>query len=484
VVNKVLAYVRERRLTQPGDRIIVAVSGGADSVALLRVLIELRPELAIGLSVAHFNHKIRGPEAESDERFVRALAGKFELKYHSGCGDAPAYARAHKMSLETAARELRQQWFTGLLRPEHGDKVATAHTLDDQAETVMMRVLRGAGPRGLSGIAPWQKEKSLVRPMLGVMRSEVETWLKSIGQPWCEDSTNRDLHHTRNRIRHELLPALQRDYNPAVRQTLADLAEIARAEEDYWNAETANLTARLVRFGKPSRSGRSHASGSNTTEDEVLAVEFKALLSLPQALQRRLLRTIAGQLGAALEFRHIHDLLEFAELKKPGKTLVLPGGLAAVRTLRELQFSRRPEAPAIREYCYRLRVPGEVSIPELGLGLRAQIISAAERLSRYNSAQHQLLDRASLAAELTVRSWRAGDRYFPAHTRYPKKVKELLQRGRMGRELSSPDRALWPVIESAGEIVWMRGLPVSGAFAAKLGEAVLIEEIKIGEAEL
>ncbi|MBZ5526030.1 MAG: tRNA lysidine(34) synthetase TilS [Acidobacteriia bacterium] len=479
MVGKVLAYIRERRLIQPGDRIITAVSGGADSVALLRVLIELRPELAIGISVAHFNHKIRGPEAESDEEFVRALTRQLELEFHSGSGDVPAYAREQKMSLEAAARELRQQWFAGLIRQSRGDRIATAHTLDDQAETVLMRVFRGAGSRGLAGIAPWQKEKSLVRPMLCVARSEVEAWLKSLGQPWREDSTNRDLHHTRNRIRHELLPALQRNYNPAIRQTLADLAEIARAEEDYWNTTTADLAARLIRAGKPSRSGRSGA-----TADSVLAVELSALLSLPLALQRRLLRSIAERLGAALEFTHIHELLEFAQQKKPGKTLELPGGLAATRTLRELQISRRPHAPAARDYCYLLSVPGEVSIPELGLGLRAQLVSPADALSRYNSAHYQLLDRASLAPELKVRNWRAGDRYFPAHTRYPKKVKELLQPGRVGHELLPQERACWPVIESAGEIVWMRGFPVPRAFAAKSGEAVLIEELTTNGAGL
>lgn len=479
MVEKLLAYLREHRLIQPGDRIVAAVSGGADSVALLRALIELRPELAIGLSVAHFNHHIRGAEADADQEFVRELAAKFELEFHLGSADVPAHARENKMSLETAARELRHQWFAGLLQQSRGNKIATAHTLDDQAETVLMRILRGSGSRGLAGIAPWQKEKSLVRPMLGVTRGEVESWLNSLGQPWREDSTNRDPHHTRNRIRHELLPALQRDYNPAVRQTLADLAELARGEEDYWSAETEQLAARLVRAGKPSRSGRSSAA-----EGEVIAVELRALRALPLALQRRLLRAMAGQLGGALEFRHIHELLEFAAQKKPGLKLELPGGLRGLLTLRELQINRGARPSVAAQYCYPLKVPGEVSIPELGVTLSAQLVSPEQRLSRYNSGHYQLLDRASLAPELKVRNWRAGDRYFPAHTRNPKKVKELLQRGRIGVELSPEQRACWPVIESAGEIIWMKGFPVPQAFAAGAGEAVLIEEQIPNGAEL
>jgi len=473
VVGKVLTYIREQRLIQPGDRVFAAVSGGADSVALLRLLLELRPELAIGLSVAHFNHRIRGEEADRDEQFVRELAGRFDLEFHCGSGDAIAFARDQKMSLETAARELRHQWFAGLLRQYPGGKIATAHTQDDQAETVLMRVLRGSGPRGLAGISPLQKEKSLVRPMLCVTRAEVEAWLGTLGQAWREDASNRDLHHTRNRIRHELLPTLRRDYNPAVRQTLADLAEIARAEEDYWSDQIAALAARLVRRGKPSRSGRSAAG------NPVLAVELAALLAMPLAVQRRLLRFMAGQLGAALEFRHVHELVEFACQRKPGKTLELLGALAVNCTPRELQISRRSES-AVQQYCYVLRVPGQIEVPELGTSLRAQLVSLGSAVSGYNSAQHtQLLDRALLAPELKVRNWHAGDRYFPAHTGSPKKVKDLLQRGRIGHELLPAERSAWPVIESAGQLVWMRGFPVPQAFAAKSGEAVLIEEVTL-----
>lgn len=471
MVAKVLAYIREHGLIQPGNRIIAAVSGGADSVALLRLLLELRPELGIGLAVAHFNHGIRGDEAAADESFVREMAEHFELQFHGGSGDARAFAREQKMSLETAARELRHRFFAELL-PSGGDmKIATAHTQDDQAETVMMRVLRGAGSRGLAGIAPLQKEKSLVRPMLCVTRNEIEAWLRSLGQPWREDSTNRDLHHTRNRVRHELLPALRRDYNPSVDQTLADLAEIARAEEDYWSGQIRALADRLVRPGRPSRSGRS--SG----HVPVLAIELTGLLALPLALQRRLVRRMAEELGASLEFKHVHELIEFARFKKPGKALELPGGLTATCTQRELQLSQVTEN-VIPGYCYPLLVPGEVEVPELGTILRAQVISPGSGLSGYNPIQHpQLLDRALLAPELKVRNWQAGDRYFPAHTRSPRKVKELLQRGRIGHELLPAERSAWPVIESAGEIVWMRGFPVPQAFTAKSGEAILIEEI-------
>ena len=245
VKEKVFKYIRQQRLLRPGERVAVAVSGGADSVALLRVLLELREELGIVLSVAHFHHQIRGAEADSDQQFVADMARQFQLELHTGSANVPAHARESKLSLESAARELRHRWFRELVEQGHTDKIATAHNLDDQAETVLMRILRGTGVRGLAGIAPEQREKRLVRPLLGITRAEIEDYLNSIQQPWRTDSTNLDLSHTRNRVRHVLLPLLGKDFNPAIRQTLAELGELARLEDDYWRKELAALLPAL-----------------------------------------------------------------------------------------------------------------------------------------------------------------------------------------------------------------------------------------------
>src|SRR4051812_33590756 len=253
---KIAKYIRKHGLIAPGDRIGVAVSGGADSVALLRALLELRGELGCVLAVVHFNHKIR-TEADSDAEFVQSLARQFGLEFFGGAGDAKAFARERRVSLETAARELRY----GFLGTLSLDKVATAHTLDDQAETVLMKVVRGAGTKGLSGIWPCVRRQAaggrrqenrtaeggcatqpmIVRPMLGVRRREVEAYLRSLGQAWREDATNRDVKHTRNKVRHELLPLLEAEYNPNIYQQLADAAEVARAEEECWDAEVQDF---------------------------------------------------------------------------------------------------------------------------------------------------------------------------------------------------------------------------------------------------
>jgi tRNA(Ile)-lysidine synthase len=497
--DKVQKQIREQRLLVPGDRVAMGVSGGADSVALLRLLLELREALGIVLSVAHFHHQIRGAEADADQQFVRELAEKYQLEFYSGLADVPAHARERKLSLESAARELRHGWFAGLVAGGCTDKIATAHTLDDQAETVLMRILRGTGARGLAGIAPEHKEKHLIRPLLGATRNEIEEYLNEIQQTWRNDSSNQDLHHTRNRLRHTLLPLLESEFNPAIRQTLADLAEVARAEDEYWRNELASLLPRIVREGKPTRSGRSASGNASDT----LALELSALRSLPQAVQRLVLLQTAAQLGAVLEFKHIQQLAELIHCPQSVGAVSLPGNLQAECSLRELRFSLKPpEVPQC--YGYPLAIPGEVHIPELGKTIRARVLTALptqaqnrggngeslsihaqERrangeplkptISGYN--MDSLLSRTLLAPQLTVRNWRTGDRFFPAHSHSPKKVKELLQSSRLGVQLSSGERKLWPVIESAGEIVWMRGFPVPQAFMAQRGEAVLIEEI-------
>ncbi|HWS17819.1 MAG TPA: tRNA lysidine(34) synthetase TilS [Candidatus Elarobacter sp.] len=473
MLEDVLKYIGEQHLLNPGERVAVACSGGADSVALLYILLELRETLGIVLSVTHFHHQIRGAEADTDNKFVEELAASFQLVFHSGSGNVLEHAAESKSSIETAARELRHQWFAELIKQGKTDKIATAHTLDDQAETVLMRILRGTGARGLAGIAPSQKAKHLVRPLLTTSRPEVEAYLKAKGQCWREDSSNLDLGHTRNRIRHTLLPLLERDFNPAIRQTLAGLAELAQAEDEYWGNELASLLPRLVQEGKPSRSGRSSSGESQG----VLALDLSALRVLPLAIRRQVMHGTAQRLGVSLEFKHVQQLTALAEHGKPGAKLVLPDGLRANRTAREIQFSRNVQKTP-ENYCYFLPIPGEVAVSELGITIRARLISdGKQKGSGYNGAT--LLNSSLLGRRLTVRNWRAGDKFFPAHSQSPKKVKELLQPGRLGQEFSYAQRKAWLVIESAGQIVWMRSFPASQDFASSSGDAVLIEEIKM-----
>ena len=466
--RKVLQYIREHDLMRAGDRVGVAVSGGADSVALLRVLLELRSELGVVLSVVHFNHKIRGPEAEADEEFVGKLAEKYRLEFLCTSGDVPRYAESKGIGLEAAGREMRYDYFRSLLG-ESVDVVATAHTADDQAETVLMRVIRGAGTKGLAGIHPvqWVKKSrslparavrddtgsakwAIVRPMLAVRRKEVDTYLRELGQEWREDLSNRDQRHLRNRVRHTLLPLLEREFNPAVVEVLSDLAEVARGEEEYWAAELQRVTQREV----------------------LESMECGRLKQLPIAVQRRVIREAAERAGCSLEFQHVEQVRKLVSAEV-GKKVELPQGWSAKRerdAIRLLAESRAGDRP---DYEHRLEVPGEVRIPELGSVIRAFFVPRQESRSGYNP-QHAW-DPRKLAPELVIRNWRAGDRFRPAHTKSEKKLKELLQE----RRVPAGERSRWPVAVSGGTIVWVRGFPPAQGCAAGPGceRALAIEEI-------
>jgi tRNA(Ile)-lysidine synthase len=574
-----LSHTRQDELLEAGDRVGVAVSGGIDSIALLRLLIEVRFELGIVVSAVHFNHKLRGAESEADQEFVAGLAREFGLEFYCSHGDVAGLAAAEHRGVEAAARELRYGFFRQLLvgesiataqaAPHLGldrsagsaaphqsfpqglkpdslvnvngtaeavpfpistsanaaplqsetssavllDKIATGHTLDDQAETVLMRLIRGTGMRGLGGIYPRVVVEDedggecgeIIRPLLGVRRGELERYLKDIGQAWREDSSNADAKFTRNRVRHLLLPMLEREFNPAVVENLSELAKIARDEEDYWEGEVSGWMGTVVQWaeeetrelvqiqpaiapaGAVVETPVEAADGADLYEvprfvrDDKefgnISISRPWLLTEPRAVQRRVVKAVGEQAGIPLEFKHVQEALRFAAEDGPaGKELSLPRGWKIVREADAMIFTapdlRRLER--VSDYEYRLNIPGRVFIPELGVVIEALRLAPVAGGAGYNP--QQLLRTDLLPQLLSVRNWRAGDRFWPAHTKSAKKVKELLQE----RHIEQPVRRLWPIVVSGDEIVWMRGFPVPVRLRAAPGqEAVLIREIPL-----
>ncbi len=538
---------------RPGERVGVAVSGGIDSVALLRLLLELRHDLGMVLSVVHFNHKLRGTEADADQAFVEALAREHGLEFYVSSGDAAELAKREHSGVEAAARELRYGFFYRLLagaseaeaatsagsdrsarsaaspkdepqglKPKakeatlrgaeapllHGsstahrraqlDKMVTAHTLDDQAETVLMRVIRGTGLRGLGGIYPRivveheddEGHGEIVRPLLGVRRCELQSYLADLRQPWREDSTNAESAFTRNRVRKTLLPILAQEFNPSVMESLSELAEIARDEEDYWEGELSGWWGTVVQWIEPQwaqEGGNSErllqirplGSAPGTEEEKDVATTASVsrpwLLTEPKAVQRRVIKAIGEQAGIPLEFRHVEEILRFAVEEGPaGKELSLPLGWRLVREAEQVLFvAPGPQIRKPTDYQYSLPVPGSVFVPELGETVEALRLTYDSANAEYNA--QQLLGAELLRHPLILRNWRAGDRFWPPHTKEPKKVKELLQE----RHVHEAERRLWPVVVSGDQIVWMRGFAVPAKLAAEAGgEVVLIRELE------
>jgi len=446
LVERVLETIRKRKLIKAGERVAVAVSGGADSVALLLLLLELRGELGIVLSVAHVNHKLRGEESDEDERFVVDLARQHDLELLVRV--APVN-QERGSGIEAAARALRYDFFRELARTGRVRKIATAHTLDDQAETVLLRMLRGTGIRGLAGIHPrlvlekeGHKSGEVVRPLLEVRRAELQEFLRARGQEWREDSSNRDPSFLRNRVRLAMLPVLKESFGEAAVENLANLAEIARAEEEHWEHGHPEVRA---------------AEGD---------LKVAPLSELPLAAQRRLVRnwleTNAGP--GNVSFRAIEDVLELAA-GAAGRTLGLPGGRILRRTQRELRWETGDRQPS--DYEYVLPVPGSVEVGELGVRIEAALMDW-DRVPE--SERQQVLDPGKVSGEVRIRNWRAGDRFWPANTRQAKKVKELLS----DRHAVGIEKKLWPVIEAGGELVWLRGFAAPAAVQPVRGAARVI----------
>jgi tRNA(Ile)-lysidine synthase len=343
----------DRTNIQPGNRICAAISGGADSVALLLTLHAAnttpRESLGVGLSAVHINHHLRGEESNADQQFVEDLCIALGIPLHLHHADIPERIATTNEGIEEAARNARYEFFSTLLASGHADAVLTAHTLDDQAETVLMKLLRGAWTEGLSAIHPivTQPKGKILRPFLQTRRAEIESFLKAANQPWREDSTNTDTTFTRNRIRHELLPQL-RTFNPSIDQTLANLAELAREEESRWQTELTRLLPQLLLPGKPVRGGG--RAVSTAPGEASIAIELDRLRPLEPALRRRVLRAAARQLGARLTFDETARLLALAGLQpyppvgpptvaaRTGATLHLSNNLRADRTPRELRL--------------------------------------------------------------------------------------------------------------------------------------------------
>jgi tRNA(Ile)-lysidine synthase len=352
-----------RSLMSAGDRVCVAVSGGADSVALLLALSEANRErkaLGVVLTAVHVHHGLRSAEADADEAFVRELCDKLGVPLVVERVNVPARQAAEREGLEEAARELRYRVFWELMKSSRADVVATAHTLDDQAETVVMKLLRGAWTEGIGGIAPAVESGvrgRIVRPLLGARRAEVEAYLRERGQTWREDATNRDVSLMRNRVRHELIPIL-RGFNPGIDAALARLAEIARDEEGFWQAEVAKVLPQVLLPGRPIRGGG--RAVSTVTGNSSCAVEVERLRTMTPALRRRVLRAAARSLGCRISAGETAKLLALAglgEVQPPvaarsGVRLELAGGLRAERTAREIQL-RVDAAPFVAKSASR-----------------------------------------------------------------------------------------------------------------------------------
>jgi tRNA(Ile)-lysidine synthase len=490
----VLDYIRGMQLLVPGDRVGVAVSGGADSVALLRLLQHVREQLGVKLLVVHFDHCLRGAASDADAEFVGDLARSFGLPFILDREDVAGAAKRNKWNLEDAARRLRYAFFERVIRDGQATRIAVAHTADDQAETVLAHLIRGTGPTGLAGIYPIAGV--VVRPLLSIRREELRTYLRDLRQTWREDLTNLDVQRLRARVRSRLLPLMEREFSPRVVERLNELARLSREEQDFWNALTDDRFRALVRRDEDVLSIRASDLMAPISLRQVpQAPDWRYRLpsapmkSLTERLVRRLYEELRGT-RQGLGGRHVEQVIRLAEISSGGRRVELPGAIVVEKNFGELRFRResgRRTAPShagkrsiASGYAYPIELPergcASVSVPELQSRFRLKVIdwTFAERETREGRLA---LDAARLQMPLILRNWRPGDAYRPQGRRQIHKLKQMFAEAR----IPARDRAGWPILESAGRVVWARGMAPALEFCA--GEAtatgVLIEEERL-----
>jgi tRNA(Ile)-lysidine synthase len=480
VIDRVREFIRHHALMRPDTRVLAAVSGGSDSVALAHMLREFHAAGELRLAgLVHFNHQLRDAAA-SDEQFVATLGESFGVPVLTDRGDVAALAHRQRRSLEDAGRAARHAFFERARSLAGADAVALGHTRDDQAETFLLRLTRGAGPRGLSGMHP--RNGYIIRPFLGCRRAELRTWLSTRSLPFVEDDTNTDVSIPRNRVRAELLPLLATRFNPGIVDVLADEADLAREAWQWMEAIAADLTARLVR-PIAARGG-----------EMVLEIDVAELGALPMALRRavlwRAMTTVAGM--RPISFGHVEAVIRLSDnmaddrVDVPGQRVERIGPRLVLRG-RSADTVGRPVVQETNLFRYPLSIPGEVALPEAGLVLSAEAFSADAQSDDLSAAVRSgaragcgsdvaVVRGDLLAGSLAVRNRRPGDRFRPIGLAGRKKLQDFF----VDRKVARATRDTVPiVVDEMDRIVWVAGYGIDEAFrVTDPTQAVLILKLK------
>ncbi len=422
-----------------GQVMLVAFSGGPDSTALLHLLLETSNESGLTVAAAHLDHGLRGEEAERDLRAAGQAAKEAGVPFHWEKADCRETARRESLSIEAAARLVRYAFLARLKKKIGARWVATGHNADDQAEAVLLNLLRGSGPRGLSGIHPVRSD-GVVRPLLPFWRSEIMEYLTGRGLTWVEDSSNDDQDFTRNRLRHDLIPKLEKEYNPSVKAALARTADILRQEEGYWSTCLNGLKHDL----------------SWEALDGRVSLALEPLAGLDRAPARRVIReAVLAARGntLALTLDHVDEVLDYAASGGRGG-LDLPGGVRAWRDGDRLLIGRFDQAEP-PEFEYELNAPGLTLIPELGLRLTAAVHDRPGELDLRNMGPARAaLDLDSLTMPLRARTVRPGDRFRPLGMKHMKKLQDFF----VDEKVPASQRPHVPLVLDQRGIVWVGGL--------------------------
>jgi len=440
------------RMVNAGDTLLVAVSGGPDSVTLLHILLVLASKFSFQLAVAHLNHCLRGDESEHDEAFVVSLAEQHQLPVHVERQDVRRYQKSRRLSLEEAARQLRYRFLHDIAAKYGYEKIALGHHSDDNAELILMYLLRGSGPLGLSGIPPVRDDK-IIRPLIDIKRTEIMDYIAVKGLDYVEDSSNKDSQYLRNKVRNRLIPELKAEYNPKLIDSFNRLAFIIDAEERWIESLIQPIFEKVIVFKEQGRIG----------------FDISKLNQQTIAVRRRLIRKAVLEVKGNLRrlgFAHVEAAVKLAQAGPESGVLDLPDRIRISRQndvlimSTEAQSLRQlPNGPLLSftpEYEYRLAKPGQISIKEAALKICFREIHP-EHLSDWHpsgqGAGVAYFDMDKIHFPLVIRNFRPGDRFSPLGMTGRQKLKKFF----IDHKVSRIERTRCPILLSRDEIIWVVG---------------------------
>lgn len=456
--QKVLRTIQNYRMISKGDSLLVGVSGGPDSVALLYLLMGLRDNYNLQLYVVHLNHMLRGNESDKDAGYVRRLSKKLKLPVFIGKKDVRKFAKANKLSLEEAARIQRYEFYKQIADKLNIRKIALGHTADDNAETVLMRLLRGAGEQGLIGIYPVRYIGNLkvIRPLLNIYRREIESFLKEKKISARTDSSNADNKFLRNKVRLELIPLLEENYNKDIKRVLVNTADILKEDNEYLEEVTKKFYSQAVL--KQRKKGE-----FSDANDESIHLSVKKIEDFPLAIQRRVLRYGIKELTGTLRqitYQHWNEVLKLLNSNLAYGHIDLPNGLIVERLRRELVI-RRGKGQNICSIIYPVKIPGETLVPEFGVKLICAISKRKTNLefSMQNPYQGSF-DYNKIKKPVFIRTRKEGDTFQPLGMKGKKKIKDFL----IDQKIPQPEKSKVLFLTDKTDIIWLIGLRISERF--------------------
>lgn len=447
-VKKTIRQVRDTiskyNMMSSGDLVVIAVSGGPDSVCLLDMLFKLRHELDIGIVVAHFNHGLRPDQDEYETQFVRQMAMWFHVPFESKKADPAIFT--DNGSLEERARIARYQFLRHVKRKTSAQKIAIGHNLNDQAETVLMRFLRGSGSTGLGGIPP-KRDDDIVRPLIEIDRCEIESYLSHEGLRYVTDSSNLRTSYLRNKIRLKLLPEL-RKYQPRIVELLGQTAEIMRGEENF-------LVSKAIRWMEE----------NSETDGGQVSVPLQAFARLPDALKNHVIRIALRRTGGNLRRfnrRHIAAVKHIACSRRPQSRVHLPNNVVARRVYRRLLFSK-PEKTQAMDFIYFIEGPGAHELDKGRYAVSIEELGNMELPDMKGSPWTVFIDADVIEYPLVIRNFRKGDRFVPFGMQGHKKLKDFF----MDLKIPSENRERIPIMACKDNVIWVCGLRLDDRFKVK-----------------